>query len=133
MSGAYIARARASEPLGRPLASADMVPAGLPVVAGVKVHHWPLPKRAENSRGVQGGAQQPAVAAIRRGSQHASGMPPASVAAPDLARPAKAVGGEWWRGRLRAGAARSLVTADESCYPMRTSALVGREREEWPT
>ena len=48
---------------------AQDLPARLIVVAGVQVHGGPLGQRAEQPDGVQGGGQQPVVAAVGRGGQ----------------------------------------------------------------
>jgi hypothetical protein len=50
-------------PLGQHL------PAGLPVVAGIQVHHRPLWQRSDHADGVQGRRQQPVVAVVGRGGQ----------------------------------------------------------------
>src|SRR5512132_3054348 len=43
------------------------LPAGLVVVAGVQVHHWPLGQPCEHRQGVQRRRQQPVVATVGRG------------------------------------------------------------------
>jgi hypothetical protein len=55
------------------------LPAGLVVVAGVQVHHRPGRQGPDHADGVEGGRQQPVVAAVGRGGHRPSGMPPASV------------------------------------------------------
>ena len=46
------------------------LPPGLPVVAGVQVHHWLDGQRPDHADGVQGRRQQPVLATVGRGRHH---------------------------------------------------------------
>jgi hypothetical protein len=82
---------------------AQDLPARLPVVAGVQVHRGPLRQRANHVDGVQGGGQQPIVAAVgwgrhrrQRDPTRPDGdralQPPACDAPPGCARQSGAAG-----------------------------------------